>query len=143
MGVPEAAEFRIPDEEFAARLERVRASMAERGLDCLFVFSNETDPSDVRYLSDYWPNFENAGVLVPAEGAAVLLIGPEAETYASSRSRIREMRRLPQLAESAMPGYPGMHQDRLADVINEVADGRGFRRVGIVETTTRYASRLP
>jgi len=42
--------------------------------------------ANVRYLSEYWPTFEAAAVFVPAEGEAVLLIGPESETYAAQRS---------------------------------------------------------
>jgi hypothetical protein len=51
-------------------------------LDAIVVHSNEADPGNVRYSSDYWPVFESAGVVVPRDGEPILLVGPESETYA-------------------------------------------------------------
>lgn len=58
----------IPKSEFQDRVVRVQAGLAKRGLDALLTFGNESEPAFVRYLCDYWPAFETAGVLVPVEG---------------------------------------------------------------------------
>ncbi len=98
---------RIPDEEFAGRITRIQEALDRRGLDALLVFSHEAEPADVRYLSDYWPSFETAAVLVPARGRACLLIGPESRVYAASRSRLKDIRQLMDFRESSQPEYPG------------------------------------
>ena len=78
----------VPEDEFRQRLEKAREGVNRRGLDALLVHSNEVEFANVRYLSDYWPAFESAGVLIPKEGEAILIIGPESETNARDRSKI-------------------------------------------------------
>jgi Xaa-Pro aminopeptidase len=122
----------IPKSEFQERARRVQAELAKRGLDALLTFGNEAEPQFVRYLSDYWPAFESAGVLVPVEGPSVLLIGPESLTYAQSRSKIDEIRQVLEYRESAEPEYPGKKLDTFTSVFDEVSGGRGVQRLGIV-----------
>ena len=122
----------IPKSEFQERARRVQAELAKRGLDALLTFGNEAEPQFVRYLSDYWPAFESAGVLVPVEGASVLLIGPESLTYAQSRSKIDKIRQVLEYRESAEPEYPGKRLDTFTSVFDDVSGGRGVQRLGIV-----------
>ena len=82
----------IPQSEYDERIHKVQAELQRRGLDGLFPFGSEAEPQFVRYFSDYWPAFESAGVLIPAEGQALLLIGPESLTYAQVRTKIPEIR---------------------------------------------------
>lgn len=96
----------IPEAEFAGRIQRARKLTAQAGLDALLVHSNEAEMANVRYFSDYWPIFEAAGVLIPAEGEAALLIGPESETFARDRSRIPAIHKLIEYREPAEPDYP-------------------------------------
>ncbi|MGD0112523.1 MAG: aminopeptidase P family N-terminal domain-containing protein [Armatimonadota bacterium] len=72
----------IPTSEFEERMATAQKRVAAAGLDAAIIHSNEADFANVRYLSDYWPAFESAGVIVPAGGTPVLLIEPESETYA-------------------------------------------------------------
>jgi len=124
----------IPQSEFEQRIARVQAELARRGLDALMTFGNEAEPQNVRYLADYWPAFETAGVLVPAEGEAMLLIGPESLTYARSRSRLPKIRQLLAYRESAEPEYPGVELPSFSDVLDEVSGGKGVKRLGMVGT---------
>lgn len=107
----------IPDSEFPERVERVQSLMRARNLDLLLAFSTESEPAYVRYLSDYWPSFETAAVLIPAAGAPVLLIGPESRTYARGRSRIKEMIQMRDFRESSQPAYPGSKLPAWKDVL--------------------------
>lgn len=87
MSVPTAETLpTIGDAEFAERGERLQTLVAEQGLDVLLVNANESDFANVRYLSDFWPVFECAGVVVPPSGSLTLLIGPESETFARDRT---------------------------------------------------------
>jgi Xaa-Pro aminopeptidase len=122
----------IPKTEFQERARRVQAELARRGLDALLTFGSEAEPQFVRYLSDYWPAFETAGVMVPAEGEPVLIIGPESLTYAQSKSKIDTIRQILEYRESAEPEYPGKPLDTFASVFDEVSHGKGIRRLGIV-----------
>ena len=70
------------------RVRKAQLAMAAEGVDILFAFANEAEPQFVRYLSDYWPSFETAAVMMGQKGEPVLLIGPESLTFASDRSRI-------------------------------------------------------
>jgi len=122
----------IPLWEFGERVRRVQGELDSRGLDAIVVHSNEADPGNVRYLSDYWPVFESAGVVVPRDGEPILLVGPESETYAGERSKIKKVMRLLEYRESAEPEYPGIKVYSFKDVFEEALGGRKPRRVGIV-----------
>ncbi len=97
----------LPDAEFVTRLERVRQAMRGAGLEALLAFGHEAEPANLRYLADYWPSFETGAVLVPAEGEAALLIGPESGVYAADRSRLPRIVRMKEFRESSQPEYPG------------------------------------
>jgi len=122
----------IPTSEFKDRIRRVQGELARRGLDALLTFGSEAEPQFVRYLSDHWPAFETAGVLVPVAGEAILLIGPESLTYAQSRSKIAKIRQILEYRESSEPEYPGKPLDTFTSVFDEISGGRGVRRLGIV-----------
>jgi Xaa-Pro aminopeptidase len=97
----------ISDTEFRKRIDKIQGLMREKHLDVLLAFSTESEPAYVRYLSDYWPSFETAAVLIPSSGDAVLLIGPESLTYARARSKIERIVQLRDFRESSQPAYPG------------------------------------
>lgn len=108
----------IPDSEFDERIRRVQGAMANRKVDVLLAFSTESEPALVRYFSDYWPSFETAAVLIPAEGDPDLLIGPESRTFAEARSRIKRITQLMDFRESSQPEYPGSRLPTWSDVLS-------------------------
>ncbi len=121
--------YAIPDSEFAARLSKVQQRVQAEGLDALIVHSHEADFANVRYLSNYWPIFETAGVIVPAQGEAALVIGPESMTFARDRSKIPTIKRILEYRESADPDYPGVELDTFGSIFAEM--GVAPRRLGI------------
>lgn len=121
----------IPKSEFAARWATLQAKMAEADLDVLIAHGHEADPANVRYLSDYWPLFETAGVALGRKDDPVLLIGPESLTFAQTRSKIEKIMQILQYRESAEPDYPGMKLDTFKDVFRAVAGRRPVKRIGI------------
>jgi Xaa-Pro aminopeptidase len=128
----------IGDGEFAERASRLQALVAAHGLDVLLVNASESDFAGVRYLSDYWPVFESAGVVVPPEGSLTLLIGPESETFAIDRSRINRIRKLSEYRESADPEYPNIAVDTY-DTVFEEAGVTEPARIGIAGSfSTNY-----
>lgn len=121
----------LSDAEFANRRKRLQQLVGEEGLDALLVHSDEADCANVRYLSDYWPAFEHAGVVVPAEGEPLLIIGPESLTFARDRSRIPTIKQILEYRESAEPDYPGMKLDTFADAFAAASGGKRVRRIGV------------
>ncbi len=122
--------IKIPIYEFGERVKKLQKKMAEEGFDALLAYGNEAEPQYVRYLSDYWPSFETAGVLVPVEGKPYLLIGPESFTYASDRSVIPDIRLLKAFRESSEPEYPGKPLSTFRSVLDE-AGIKTVRKFGI------------
>ena len=110
----------IPNEEFKLRIKKLQEKMKQDGIELFLAYGNEAEPQYVRYLSDYWPSFETAGVLVAQEGEPKLLIGPESFTYASDRTRIPEVRLLKAFRESSEPEYPGKPLDTFRGLFEEM-----------------------
>ncbi len=122
-------EYRIPDSEFERRWKKVVEKVKEKGIDILIAQSNEADFANVRYLTDYWPIFETAGVAVSKTGEIALLIGPESETFALDRSRVKKIYKILQYRESAEPEYPGFELDDFSKVFREMVGE--VRKIGL------------
>jgi len=122
----------IPDSEYKERIRKFQANISAAGLDAALVHSNEADFANVRYLSDYWPTFEAGGVFVPAKGQPVLIIGPESETYARLRSKIRRIEKMTEYRESAEPDYPTIKVATFPDVVKRAMGGRRLKKLGLV-----------
>jgi len=131
---------RIPVEDFKQRQCEARRRVRESGLDGLLIHSNEADFANVRYLSDYWPIFESAGVLVQAEGDPILLIGPESETFARDHSAIPDIRKILYYREAAEPDYPDIEIDTFEGIFAAANGGRGIKRLGIAGWTAMPVS---
>jgi Xaa-Pro aminopeptidase len=125
------AQATIPKVEFERRWQTAQERMAELDLDVLLVHSHEADPSNVRYLADYWPLFETAGVALGRSGDPILLIGPETLTYAQDRSAIPNILQILEYRESAEPEYPGKVLSTFEEAVGTAAGGGAVRRIGI------------
>lgn len=123
--------MQIPQQEFEQRWAALQKSMEQNGYDIVLAFGNETEPQFVRYLSDYWPSFETAGVLIGRTGKPILLIGPESYTYAADRSKISDIHMLKAFRESSEPEYPGKPLSTFQQVIDICAGGKSPKKIGI------------
>lgn len=120
----------IPKSEFQQRWATLQQKMAEADIDVLIAHGDEADPSMIRYLSDYWPLFETAGVAIGREGDPILLIGPESLTFAQDRSKCERIMQLLEYRESAEPEYPGVKLDTFEDVLQALG-GDSIRKIGV------------
>jgi len=105
--------------DFEERIRSTQKLLADSPLDAVLVFSTESEPAGVRYYSDYWPSFETAAVLIPRQGDAALVIGPESLRYAKSRSKLECIIRMIDFRESSQPAYPGNVLPTWKDVLGE------------------------
>ena len=124
----------IPKNEYFERIARFQARIKAAGLDACLVHGTESDFANVRYLSEYWPTFEQAGVFVPAEGDAVLLIGPESYKYAVGRSVLNKIAMMLNYRESAEPDYPGIALSTYPEVVQMAMGSRKLKTLGLVGT---------
>ena len=125
----------IPLKEYLERIIKVQKEIEKRDLEAILIHSNESDFANVLYLSNHWPLFETAGIIIPRTGEPILLIGPEAEPYAIERSKIRKIRKMLEYRESAEPEYPGISLSSFKDIFDEVSNGRGIKNLGLGDYT--------
>ncbi len=77
---------RIPADEFAQRVDRIRHEMQANNLDACFIYGDEYRREYLRYVSNYWPIFERGALIVPKVGEPILLAAPEGEEVAREMS---------------------------------------------------------
>ncbi len=126
--------MKIPTQEYFDRIAKFQANMKKAGLDACLVHGTESDFANVRYLTEYWPTFEQAGVFVPATGKPILLIGPESEKYARGRSVIPDVMLMLNYRESAEPDYPGIALSTFDAVAKAAMGKKKLKKLGLVGT---------
>ena len=126
--------YSIPVAEYFERIAKFQARIKAAGLDACLVHGTESDFANVRYLTEYWPTFEQAGVFVPAVGDAVLLIGPESWKYAVGRSVVKKIAMMLNYRESAEPDYPGIALATYPEVVKLAMGRRKLKKLGLVGT---------
>lgn len=114
----------IVKQEFDERIGNAQKLMSNDKFDAILVFSTESEPAGVRYFADYWPSFETTGVLIPREGAPLLLIGPESMTYSKAHSKLENIIRMKDFRESSQPDYPGSKLATWQDILNQHKIGK-------------------
>src|SRR5512136_2305358 len=109
----------IPDADFEHRIVRLQTEMQRANLDVLVTYSSETEAASSRYLADFWPFFDFAGVVVPCEGAPALVTGgPESFEFARQFSRIKDIRVNPLFVESSAPDWvPPVTSETFASIL--------------------------
>lgn len=75
-GAPETIPT-IPAEIYAARLAKVRERMRAAGLDALLVYSDREHSANISYCSGFDPRFEEALLILTADGKNTLCVGNE------------------------------------------------------------------
>lgn len=116
------------------RLEKVRAILGEKDLDLALVYYDELNIANGWYLTGWCPQFEKGVVLVPREGAPMILGGPESEPFAKQASAITETRNLPVFMVPDEE-YPNATIVDFPDIFDEVSGAGEIRRAGIVGMT--------
>jgi len=124
----------IPVSEYPARWKKVQGMMAGQGLDFLIAYADDRatfGPAHARWLANFPVHFEPACVLMPDQGAPVMLVGPESDEYARLVGQIADVR---VLREFTHPNedYPYARIQPLAEIMAELGQGaRAVRRVGL------------
>ena len=124
----------IPDSDFERRIARLQVEMQQANLDVLLTYSSETESASSRYLADFWPFFDFAGVVVPREGPPALVTGgPESYEFAKQFSRIKDIHIHPLFVESSAPDWvPPVTYEDFGSILSAVCR-KPPRRVGVTD----------
>ena len=142
----------IPAAEFPERWRKVQGMMATQDLDFLVAYADDRasfGPAHARWLADFPVHFEPTCLLMPREGAPVMLVGPESDQYALLAGRIADVRILRELTHPD-EDYPYARIQSLADVMSETGGASGATRVGLAgrgligaDVLTAFKAALP
>lgn len=117
--------------EYEERIKKIQKILMEKNIDVLVVFGTDSEPQNLIYLSNYWPQFETGSVVVPKDGSPVLIIGPEAKTFAEDYSVIKKIFQVIEHRESSEPNYPDQKLDTYGEIFDFVLNGSKVKRIGI------------
>ncbi len=122
----------LPSTEYAKRIAKLQAELKKAGLDCLVGYSSESESGTTRYLAGFWPFFDFAALIVPAEGKAVLITGgPESFEFARKFSKAPEIRINPLLVETSAPEWvPKVEGESFKTLLPEACGGVP-KRIGL------------
>lgn len=85
--------FNIAETE--KRIKALKEILRKNNLDAALVYYDELNIANGWYLTGWCPQFEKGAVLVPIEGEALILGGPESEPFAQMASAIKQTRCFP------------------------------------------------
>ena len=110
----------LPDAALEARLDRVRAAMAKAGLDALALYTNNTRPAAVSWLTAFVPYWSEALLVVPRTGAPYLVVALSfrVKPWIERTSRVGEVLHAPRIGLKAA---------------QQIATGKADAAVGIVD----------
>ncbi len=119
----------LPASLYEERLERLRARMAERGYDRLVLYADREHSANVAWLTGFDPRFEEAIVIVGADGDPAVLVGNECVGMA--RSAPQPMRVILH-QDLSLPSQPRHRSRPLRDELGDegIVDGRRIGMVG-------------
>lgn len=125
----------LPQKEYEARVAKARALAEQKGFDFLFVYFDEFNVMNGRYLTGWCPSVERGAVIVSSYGEPFLVGGPEAGPYAKLDSAIKEtvcslVFMVPE------EEYPGADLLTFSQITDRYFQGRKIRRVGLVGINT-------
>jgi Xaa-Pro aminopeptidase len=127
----------LPASEYARRIAKVQDELKRESLDVLVSYSSECESGASRYLTGFWPFFDFASVIVPAEGDAILVTGgPESLEFAQAFGTVSECAVNPLLVETSAPDWVPETSGESFKTILQRACGKVPQRMGIANWNT-------
>ena len=118
----------IPPSLYAARLERLRERMAERRYDRVVVYADREHSANLAYLTGFDPRFEEAIVVLGADGDPAILVGNEC--YGVAGAAPLTMRRH-LFQDLSLPSQPRDRSRTLTEILGDEGVTSGSR-VGVI-----------
>ena len=138
-GLISRSETELPDAVLDARIARVRAALAEAGLDALLLYTNNTRTAGVSWLTGFVPYWSEALLVVPREREPVLVVALtyRVKSWIERTSRVAEVVHSPRIGLEAARMIAAWN----ADAAVGIADFDGLA-AGIVEDLREGGPRL-
>jgi Xaa-Pro aminopeptidase len=124
------------EKESANRIKAVKEIIKRGNLDAALIYYDELNIANGWYLTGWCPQFEKGAVLLPAEGDALLLGGPESEPFAKMSSAIKKTRNF---TPFMVPDeeYPNAAIIDFKDLYDELqGENIPLKRIGLVGTNS-------
>jgi Xaa-Pro aminopeptidase len=118
----------LPSALYRQRLAAVRTRMAETGVELLAVYGDREHSANLAYLTGFDPRFEEALLLLAADGRAKLLVGNECLGYTPDPALGIEIELF---QEFSLLGQPREQSRPLRAILHEFG-ARPGTRVGVV-----------
>jgi hypothetical protein len=109
----------IPPAAFEARLDVVRKVLMDSDLSALVVYTDVSKSNQVRYFSNFMPYWNRALLVIPREGAPVLLCALSPRVYPWIRSVT--------IIEDIRPAA------NLPQQLQQMCQEKGWKRVGVLD----------
>ena len=125
----------LPENEYNIRINKVKKLAQDSNLDFVFVYFDEYNVMNGRFLTGWCPTVERGAVIISSYCEPFLIGGPEAQPYAQMESMIKT-------TESSLvfmvpeEEYPGAEILSFGQISKKYFGGRQIKRVGIVGINT-------
>jgi hypothetical protein len=110
----------LPDAVLEARLDRLRAAMAAAPFDALVVYTNNTRPAGVSWLTGFVPYWSEALLVVPRAGAPYLVaaLSFRVKAWIERTSRIGEVFHTPRIGLKAAQQIAATQTDAAVGIVD-------------------------
>lgn len=110
----------LPDAVFDARLDRLRAAMRDARLDALVIYTNNTRPAGVSWLTGFVPYWSEALLVVPRDGLPYLVAALtfRVKTWIERVSRLGEVLHNPRVGLKAAQQIASMQKNAAVGVVD-------------------------
>ena len=125
----------LPKTEFGQRISRIRKEMQKENLDAVLVYGDEYRREYIRYVSNYWPIFERAMLVIPRKGEPILLGAPECEKVAGEMSVWKDIRNVKDFTCVTVPDqidYSLAKFSSFQQIYRELKRKEVLKRIGLV-----------
>jgi Creatinase/Prolidase N-terminal domain len=110
----------LPDAVFDARLDRVRAAMQAAELDALVIYTNNTRPAGVSWLTGFVPYWSEAVLVVPRQGGPYLVaaLSFRVKPWIERVSRLADVLHTPRIGLKAAQQIAATQADAAVGVVD-------------------------
>ena len=110
----------LPDAVFDARLDRLRAAMRAAELDALVVYTNNTRPAGVSWLTGFVPYWSEAVLVVPREGGPYLVaaLSFRVKPWIERVSRVADVLHTPRIGLKAAQQIAATQADAAVGIVD-------------------------
>jgi hypothetical protein len=119
-GLISRSALELPDAALEARLDRVRAAMNEQKIDALVIYTNNTRPAGVSWLTGFVPYWSEALLVVPRQGTTYLVaaLSFRVKSWIERTSRIGEVIHTPRIGLEAARQIAALKSDASVGVVD-------------------------